>query len=83
MTVESRLEFGIFAAIGRALLAGPAASALSALIPVVAAAARDLDQATDELLDKPITVPNGLGNPAFPAGLILDRIVLPAKLATS
>ena len=77
MTVESHLEFGTFAAIGRSLLTGPATSALSGLNPVVAAAARGLDQAGDEPLDKAITGSNGLGNPWVPAGLILDRIVPP------
>ena len=77
MTVESHLEFGIFAAVGRSLLTGPATSSLSGLNPVVAAAARGLDQAGDEPLDKAITVPNGLGNPWVPAGLILDQIVPP------
>ena len=83
MTVESHLEFGIFAAIGRALLTGPAASALSGLIPVVAAAARDLDRPGDELLDKAIAVPNGLGNPGFPAGLNLGRIGLAVEVSSS
>ena len=61
MTAESHREFGIFAAIARAHLAGPAASAPSGLIPVVAAAARGLDRAGDELLDRAIAVPTVAG----------------------